>query len=62
MLRMHWSQSTPVHVPNTNKDIAPAYIEVDSGSFQVSDRSGFDSARMAFLGRALIEHLWQLAG
>ena len=33
--RIQWSKSTPVHVPNMYKDIAPAYIEVGSGSFQV---------------------------
>ncbi len=32
---MQWSKSTPVHVPSTHKDTAPAYIEVGSGSFQV---------------------------
>ena len=32
---MQWSKSTPVHVPSIHKDIAPAYIEVGSGSFQV---------------------------
>jgi hypothetical protein len=34
---MQWSKSTPVHVPNMYKDIAPDYIEVGSGSFQVRD-------------------------
>ncbi|CAF0778151.1 unnamed protein product [Rotaria sordida] len=33
-LPMEWSKSTPVYVPNTYKDISPAYIEVGSGSFQ----------------------------
>jgi hypothetical protein len=33
-LPMQWSKSTPVHVPSIHKDIAPAYIEVGSGSFQ----------------------------
>jgi hypothetical protein len=32
---MQWSKSTPMHVPSAHKDIAPAYIEVGSGSFQV---------------------------
>ncbi len=34
---MERSKSTPVHVPSMHKDIAPAYIEVGSGSFQVRD-------------------------
>ncbi len=32
--RIHYPKSTPVRVPSTYKDIAPAYIEVGSGSFQ----------------------------
>jgi len=32
---MQWLKSTPVHVPSMHKDIAPAYIEVGSGSFHV---------------------------
>ncbi len=34
---MERSKSTPVHVLNMHRDIAPAYIEVGSGSFQVRD-------------------------
>jgi hypothetical protein len=33
-LPIHYPKSTPVRVPSTYKDIAPAYIEVGSGSFQ----------------------------
>ena len=33
--RIHCSKSIPVHLPDMNKDVAPAYIEVGSGSFQV---------------------------
>jgi hypothetical protein len=40
---MQWSKSTPVHVPSIHKDIAPAYIEVGSGSFQVKPLKKFDS-------------------
>lgn len=35
LFRIHSSKSTPLHVPNFSKEIAPAYIEVGSGSFQV---------------------------
>ncbi|CAF1145037.1 unnamed protein product [Adineta ricciae] len=33
-LPIQWSKSTPVHVPNSQKEVAPAFIEVGSGSFQ----------------------------
>ncbi|CAF1336712.1 unnamed protein product [Adineta steineri] len=52
-LDMQRSKSTPVHVPNMHKDIAPAYIEVGSGSFQDAPSlsiygSSFDSLKSDF--------------
>lgn len=52
-LPIQWSKSTPVHVPSTHKDIAPAYIEVGSGSFQDAPSlsvygSSFDSLKSDF--------------
>ncbi|CAF1492959.1 unnamed protein product [Rotaria sordida] len=49
-LPIQWSKSPPVHVPNLHKDIAPAYIEVCSGSFQDAPSlsiygSSFDSLK-----------------
>jgi len=51
--RIQWSKSTPVHVPSTHKDIAPAYIEAGSGSFQDAPSlsvygSSFDSLKSDF--------------
>lgn len=36
--RIQYQKSTPMHVPTMYKDIAPAYIEVGSGSFQVCNK------------------------
>ncbi|CAF1211364.1 unnamed protein product [Rotaria magnacalcarata] len=52
-LPIKWSKSTPVHVPSLQKDIALAYIEVGSGSYQDAPSlsvygDSFDSTKSDF--------------
>ncbi|CAF0735133.1 unnamed protein product [Didymodactylos carnosus] len=64
-LPMQWSKSTPVQMPNMQKDISPAYIEVGSGSFQDAPSlsiygSSFDSLKSDFEVE-LVEKLFEAA-
>jgi hypothetical protein len=56
---MQWSKPIPLHVPNTHKDIAPAYIEVGSGSFQVRDCCLILRNNILLLGCSIVECIWK---